>query len=208
MEITKEIQRRIGNQDPIQLVPWARGYDEALNRPNTVLFSVSRTAERNPRFHWVGPILEMTFSFYTRADAKVIIKNLGDAKKLNRIGVYHNDVRDTFLTQAGFRNLDRTNNNIQNFKKLMSGRIDAYASSPIQIEDEARAAGYKGSDVKEVFAFMRVQLYIVLSLGTPDAVIQDWSSAFAAMQKDGSYLALFRRYYPKLPLPGRAIADF
>jgi polar amino acid transport system substrate-binding protein len=208
VEIVEAIQRRVGTAEPIQLVPWARGYDAALNRPNTVLFSVARTAERNPRFHWVGPVLEMTFSFYARADSALRISSLEDAKRLKRIGVYNNDVRDTFLTQAGFRNLDRTNNNLQNVKKLMAGRIDVYASSPAQIDDEARAAGYKGSDVKEVFAFMRVQLFIVMSRGTPDDVVKAWSGAFAAMQKDGSFATLFRKYYPKLIPPERSTTPF
>lgn len=104
--------------------------------------------------------------------------------------------------------LDRTNNNIQNVKKLMAGRIDVYASSPVQIDDEARSAGYKGSDVKEVFAFMRVQLYIVMSLGTPDDVVKAWSGAFATMQKDGSFATLFRKYYPKLNPPERSMTPF
>lgn len=208
VEITTEIQKRAGNQDAIEMVPWARGYDAVQKRPNTVLFSMSRTAARNPLFHWVGPVLEASYSFYARADSNLVIKNLGDAKKLKRIGVYINDVRDSFLTQAGFKNLDRTTNNMQNFKKLMAGRVDVYASASISIEEEARAAGYKASDVKEVFTFLHFQLYIALSKGTPEGVVKAWSDAFASMQKDGSFARLHRKYYPALPLPGKAITTF
>ena len=208
VEIAAEIQKRVGNQDPIQLVPWARGYDAILNTPNTLLFSMSRTADRNPLFHWVGPVLESSFSFFSRADSSIVIKTLEDAKRLERVGVYNNDVRDTFLTQAGFKNLDRTNNNIQNFKKLMAGRVDVYASASISIADEARAAGYKASAVKEVFTFMRVQLYIVLSKGTQASVVKAWSEAFAGMRKDGTFARIYRKYYPALPLPGKAITEF
>lgn len=150
----------------------------------------------------------MTLRFYTQADSRLQLKSLAEAKRPKRIGVYNNDVRDSFLTQAGFRNLDRTNNNVQNVKKLMAGRIEAYASSPVQVDDEARAVGCKGSDLREVFAFRRVQLHVVLSLGTPEETVQSWSNAFSAMQKDGSFEAVFRKYHPKLTPPERSLTAF
>jgi polar amino acid transport system substrate-binding protein len=208
VEITAEIQKRTGNRDPIQLVPWARGYDAVQKVPNTVLFSMSRTAERNAHFHWIGPILESSYAFYARADSTITIRVLEDAKRLRRIGVYNNDVRDTFLTQAGFTNLDRASNNLQNFRKLMAGRLDVYASTPISIEDEARAAGYQATDVKHVFTFMQVQLYIVLSKGTADELVRAWSEAFASLRKDGTFARIHKKYYPSRALPGKAITEF
>ena len=56
VEVVREIQRRVGNTDYIQEVPWARGHITLQNKPNTILFSVARAAERNPLFQWVGPI--------------------------------------------------------------------------------------------------------------------------------------------------------
>lgn len=208
VEIAAELQRRTGNHDPIQLVPWARGYDAVQKVPNTVLFSMSRTAERDPLFHWIGPILESSYAFYARADSKITIRGLQEAKRLKRIGVYNNDVRDTFLTQAGFTNLDRASNNLQNFRKLMAGRIDVYVSTPISIEDEARATGYQAADVKHVFTFMQVQLYIALSKGTPEDIVRAWSDAFASLRKDGTFARLHKKYYPSRALPGKAITEF
>ena len=197
----------MGNHDPIQLVPWARGYLKVQTEPNTVLFTMSRTAERNPLFHWVGPVVEQVFSFYAKADSPLTVRSLDDARKL-AVGVYINDVRDTFLTDAGFKNLSRVNNNTQNFKKLMMGRLDVYASSPSQIEDEAKAAEYKASDVKKLFDFLQVQLYIAMSRGTSPRIVTAWTRAFAAMEKDGTFAALHRKYYPADPLPGRAVTVF
>jgi polar amino acid transport system substrate-binding protein len=208
VELVREIQWRVGNADPIQVVPWARGYEEVRSKPNTVLFTMARTAQRNDSFQWVGPILEMSFSFYVRSDSPVKITNLEDAKQLTGIGVYTNDVRDQVLTQAGFTNLERTNNNIQNFKKLMSGRLDAYAGSSISIDGESKDAGYKASDVKSTYTFLKVQLYIAMSKGTPKGVVQAWTSALEGMRKDRTFMKIHRKYYPTAPLPGKAITDF
>jgi len=208
VEIVTELQKRIDNRDPIQLVPWARGYDAVQKTPGTVLFSMSRTAERDALFHWVGPILVSSYAFYARADSRIVIRGLEDARKLRRIGVYNNDVRDTFLTQAGFTNLDRAANNIQNFKKVMAGRLDVFASAPISIEDEARAAGCRASDIKHVYTFMEVQLYIVLSKGTPEDVVKAWTDAFASLRRDGTFARIHRKYYPARPLPGKPTTEF
>jgi len=208
VEIVTELQKRLGSHDPIQLVPWARGYDAVQKLPGTMLFSMSRTAERDPLFHWIGPVLETSYAFYARADSRIVLKDLEEARKLKRIGVYNYDVRETFLTRAGFTNLDRAANNIQNFKKLMAGRVDIYASSPISIEDEAKSAGYHASDVKHVLTFMQVQLYIVLSKGTPEGVVKAWSEAFSSQRKDGTFARLHRKYYPLRPLPGKAVTEF
>ncbi|NJN47058.1 MAG: transporter substrate-binding domain-containing protein [Candidatus Competibacteraceae bacterium] len=55
VDVVREIQRRVGNTDSIEVVPWARGYKAALERPNTVLFSTARTQEREPFFNGSVP---------------------------------------------------------------------------------------------------------------------------------------------------------
>lgn len=52
--LVREIQKRVGNTDPIEIVPWARGHNDVLKKPNIVLFSMARTAERENLFRWVG----------------------------------------------------------------------------------------------------------------------------------------------------------
>ena len=41
---------------PIQVVPWARGYRSLQNEGNAVLFATSRYHAREHLFQWVGPI--------------------------------------------------------------------------------------------------------------------------------------------------------
>ena len=202
VEVVRELQERVGNQDEIQVVPWARGYEEVLNTPNTMLFSMARTQERDALFYWVGPVAETTFGFYARADADLTITSLEDAKQVQAIGVYQNDVRDVFLTEAGFTNLDRSHAPVQNFRKLMEGRVELLAESDNAIADNAAANGYAPEDVKLLYVFMRSQLYIAISRQTDPAVARLWQEAFTGMQADGSLAAIYARYFPARPLPG------
>ncbi len=208
VEVVQEIQKRIGNTDPIQLVPWARGYVELENSPNVVLFATARTAQRNNLFKWVGPFDETAFSLFIKADSKITLKSLDDAKKLRAIGVYNSDVRDLYLTKAGFTNLERTVDNVANVKKLMSNRIDAFASAAISIDELAKLAGYKASDMKEALIFLKVQQFLAFSMKTPDSTVKAWSNAFEAMKKDKSFPRIYHKYYPHGPLPGPEITAF
>ena len=208
IDVVREIQKRTGNADPIQVVPWARSYQEIQAEPNVVLFSMTRTGERNPLFQWVGPIDETVFSFYVKADSKVSIKTMEDAKKLHAIGVYRNDVRDLFLTKAGFTNLDRAPDNLTNVKKLMLGRIDAYAGMPGELDDLAKAAGCKSSDLKPTISFLKAQQFIAISKATSPTVTKAWSDALDAMKKDKTFETIYRKYEPSKPLPGAAKTTF
>ncbi len=208
VDVVREIQKRVGNNDPIEVVPWARGYDDALNNPNTILFSMSRTKERNHLFDWVGPVSEITFGFWALADSTLTINSLDDAKKVGAIGVYQNDVRDLYLTEAGFTNLERTTDQVQSYKKLLSGRIDLYAESAAGIEGDAPRAGATPDQVKMLYPFLTTQLFIAISKGTPPDITRDWREAFAQMQADGTFKKLYKKYYPERELPGPEIVDF
>ena len=57
--ILKEIQSNQTVAD-IKILPWARGYLIAKSEKNAILFSMTRTPERDSQFKWVGPIFQNT----------------------------------------------------------------------------------------------------------------------------------------------------
>jgi polar amino acid transport system substrate-binding protein len=208
VDIVREIQKRVDNHDPIQVVPWVRGYNEIQNQPNVVLFSMARSSERDPLFEWVGPLYETTHYFYVRADSKIQLRNLEDARKLGMIGVYKEDIRDQYLTRLGFTNLDRSLDQGIMFKKLMSGRVDAIAGTPQAMDKIAMEAGVEPQNVKPAFSFLTVQGYIAFSKTTPPETVKAWAAAFQAMKKDGTFARIFKRYFPSTPLPDPSVRPF
>jgi polar amino acid transport system substrate-binding protein len=196
VELVQEIQKRAGNTDPIQLVPWARGYNEVRSQPNVVLFSMTRTEERDPLFQWVGPIRESMNQFYVRADSSLRISSLEEAKTLPLIGVYRDDIREQRLTKLGFTNLDRSPDTIIIAKKLMAGRVDAFVSNSDAVGKIMTDAGFKPEDVRPVFPFDKLHVYIAFSKTTSMELVKKWDGALQAMKKDGTFKRIFRKYYP------------
>lgn len=194
VELVEEIQRRVGDNSPIQVVPWARGL-EMLNRgSNTFLFTMARTADRENLYQWIGPIASVTYELFTKADSEIQINSLEDARKLSLIGVYRNDIRDQTLTKLGFKNLDRAASNISSFRKLMVGRVSAYTDSKLGVAGVAKAAGYQVSDVKSIFRLFDSQLYIAASKSTNKNIVKKWNDTLNEMKKDKSFHRLQVKY--------------
>jgi polar amino acid transport system substrate-binding protein len=208
VEVVREIQRRVKNTDPIQEVPWARGYRELERSRNTLLFVVARTGERNALFQWVGPITETAYTLYVKADSTVVLNNLEDAKRLKSIGVYRSDARDQMLTAAGFTNLDRTNDASTNAKKLMADRIDAFAASSVSIDGLLAAVGVPRESVREGLVFSRVQTWLAFSKDTPSNVVATWAGALDAMKKDKTFERMMKVGVPNWVPPSKPITEF
>lgn len=208
VEIVQEIQRRVGNTDHIQMVPWARGIEKLKHEPNSLLFSMARTADRDSQYQWIGPISETTYGLYVKANSRLKINTLDDAKRLGLIGVYRGDVRDQILTKLGFTNLDRANSTIFSFRKLMLGRVAMYADAPLAVKSLVESEGYKLTDVKLAYTFYRTQLYIATSKTTDPAIVAKWNRALEQMKKETTFLDIYRNHYPDVDPPGSTMTKF
>lgn len=208
VEIVREIQRRVGNSDPIQLVPWARGLNRLNSGPLVMLFSMGRTAERNEAYQWIGPIYENTYFLYSLAAAPFQLSSLEEARQLTSIGVYNNDIRDQVLTALGFTNLSRQVNNESLIRMLFAGRLDAIAASKDGIGPLVEKTGHSVDEVRQQLKFLIAQLYIGVSLDTPVSIVQTWNAVLDEMRTDATLLAIFRKYQLEDYYPGPAITKF
>ncbi|MBC3875902.1 substrate-binding periplasmic protein [Undibacterium flavidum] len=194
VEVVQEIQRRLGNKDRIQVVPWSRGIDKLNKEPNSFLFTMARTPDREQLYQWIGPILFIEYGLYVKADSSIQINKLEDAKKIGLIGVYRDDIRDQTLSKLGFTNLDRASSVASSFKKLMIGRIAAYADAKKGVAITANLAGYQASDVKLAYDLFKNPLYIAVSKNTDAAIVAQWNSSLEEMKKDKSFLKILKKY--------------
>jgi polar amino acid transport system substrate-binding protein len=90
-QVVQEIMRRLGIDDSIAVVPWARGYQRLNNEPNVVLFTTALTPERERRFHWVGPLFDSRMVFFARQSDPRRIESLEAAKQVAAVATYRED---------------------------------------------------------------------------------------------------------------------
>ena len=185
VEIVKEIMKRIGKEYKITVAPWARGYNDLLSKDNVVLFSTTRTDEREKLFKWVGPVGINQWRFYAKKGSGIKINSLEDAKKVKAIGTYIDDVREKFLINEGFQNLESVSENHLNVKKLTTKRINLWISG-IGADDVCKKAGIDPKEIESVFVVKEMKLYIAFSLSIKDEVIKEWKDAYDSIKTDGT----------------------
>ena len=191
MRVVQEILRRLAIDSPIEVVPWARGYHLARTQPNVALFSTSRLPQRETVFKWVGPLYTQRWGFYARRTADIEIDSMDAAKKVARIGTYHEDAKEQYLKSLGFRNLVSTNNNIGNVRHLMAGTIDMWVSSDFNMPYIVRYAGEDSRQLKLVLSFKTVGNYIAFSRMTSDRIVAQWQKVLDDIRRDGTWARYF-----------------
>lgn len=197
VEIVREIMRRLGQNHPIEPVPWARGFHMALHDPHTMLFTTARIPEREGLFKWVGPLHISRFTFYARKDDQHPIKSLEDAKEVTAIGCIAGDVREKLLLNKGFKNTVPyfgMHANTQNLKKLMAGRLDLWISSPKDALTTLANTGVNPSEIKEVLTLSQHYEYMAFSKETSDETVATWQKTLDEIKADGTYKKIMSKY--------------
>jgi polar amino acid transport system substrate-binding protein len=190
-DTVRELVSRAGIDYTIELLPWKRAYTAALERRDACVFSTTRTPEREPRFKWIGPIGEADWVLMGRADRKLRLNSLDDARGY-RIGTYNGDARDQYLRTRGF-NVDPAPNDLINPRKLMADRIDFWAASIRRGSVTLSRMGY-GDKIVPVLVFNRIRVYLACNRGVPDAVVARMNGALEAMERDGATQRILHRY--------------
>lgn len=187
----REAMQRAGVDYNIELLPWKRAYLAAQQRPDACVYSTSRTPEREALFKWVGPTDIGEWVMMGRADSKLTLRSLEDARGL-RIGTYNGDARDAYLRTRGFR-VDAANEDLANAGKLVLDRIDLWAAS---LRSGSTILSRYGYDKKIVplLVFKRIELYLACNPGVPDALIARLNAAFDTMARDGTARRIERSY--------------
>ena len=141
----------------MEVYSWARAYYKAQNEPNTMIFSIRRTKEREHKFHWICPLIESEREFIYRLSSRddIQIVYFNDAKSYS-LGVVRDDFTHEKLVTNGFiegKHLDVNNDGLANLKKLLKGRVDLIVQSDRSIERRMTALKLPLSTVTPVIPF-------------------------------------------------------
>lgn len=199
VEIVKEIQRRVGSREKIQVYPWARAYKMALKDENVVLFSTTHTKERDDKFKWVGPLATKRDILVAKKSLGIIINNLDDAKKVGHIGTLRDDTREILLKKHGFTNLEPVSDEQLNAQKLVLERIDLWAYKIPGLKTVCELAGVDHNELEEVYHLREIDVSIAFSKKTSDSIVKKWKNAFDEMIVDGTIIQIRRKWNDKLP---------
>ncbi|MBF0378748.1 MAG: ABC transporter substrate-binding protein [Desulfamplus sp.] len=195
VDIVREIQRKIGDTTPIEIIPEARVFDFASTEPNIVFFSFSRTPERENMFHWIVMIMRKPWVLYAKKNTDLHINSIADLKKVDRIGVVRGDARTVWLEQHGLFNIEEVSYHEMNLKKLMADRISLFFYEPQGLAYMCRKLGYDIASFEPVLMPYISDVYIAMSKqGTPLETVKLWKDAAIELQSEGIFQRISEKW--------------
>jgi len=195
-EVVREALALLKLDVEIEVYPWARAFKVASERPNTMLFSVVRTQEREGLFHWVGVVCEVrSFLFRLKSRGDISAGKLSDLRQ-HTIGVVRGWAGQSYLEKNGFEHLQEVAVSDLNIKKLLNGRVDLIEDYEANLIYRMKRLGYDPNLVEKVYfnADISGPLYAVFSRDTPDDVIAQFKDAFSTVHLTGSYDTIQRKW--------------
>lgn len=156
---------------------------------------MTRTKQREFMFKWVGPVSDNSWVFYAKADSKIVINSLEDAKSSRyKIGTYFQGANELFLRENNFDNLYSVPKDNLNVQKLIRGRINLWAAGETQGLYKTKQLGINPNLIKKIYKIKDTQLYIAFSRSTPNSIISQWQNELDKMKKNGKYQEIMDKY--------------
>jgi len=195
--IVKELLKRSGlgvADGKIKVYPWARAYMILQKEENVMLFSTTRSEEREKLFKWVGPIASRTIWFWKMKKRKDInVNSLDDAKQF-KVGAVREFASAKYMARLGF-NLDLCNSEEINFRKLLANRIDILTALELAAAYHMNKQGKSFSQLEKLVKLDdRYDYYLALNISTSDEIINSLQNALEDMKKDGTYEKIRQLY--------------
>ncbi|WP_340678260.1 transporter substrate-binding domain-containing protein [Paraglaciecola sp.] len=95
----KQLLERANLKYDLHMVPWARAYNIVKTTPNTLIYSMNRSPEREPYFHWITVVAQIDNSFIALASKDLNITQLDDARKFMIAVIRDGYAHDVLLSQ-------------------------------------------------------------------------------------------------------------
>ena len=191
VDIVREIFKRADISYSLTLrFPWERVYKLALENPGYGAFVMARLPDRERLFKWVGPIGPDDWIMLAKADSKISLETLEDARKY-RIGAYKGDAIAMTLAKQGLKPVVVLRDQ-DNAKKLVNGQIDLWATGDPAGRYLARLEGVSG--LKTVLRFNSAELYLALNKDVSDETVAKLQAALDQMRKEGKVDEIMAQY--------------
>ena len=195
-DVVRAALEEVGASAEIKILPWARAYKLASREPNVMLYSVVRTADREPLFHWVGVVCEVrSFLYKLKKRDDISSNDLADLKDY-AVGVVRGWAGQRYLEKNGFHKLQTVAVSEFNIRKLIGGRVDLIEDYEANIVYRMKRMGLDYGLLEKVYfnADISGPLFAVFNRDTPEDVVGSFRKAFSKIHLDGRYDAIRKRW--------------
>ncbi len=198
-ELLKAMTADAGLRLRIEVLPWQRSVQEASRHPDSVLFSLTRTPERETQFRWVGPISPRRILVY-RLSHRTDVRP-ASLKQLNgwRLGVTRDSAAARTLLAEGLRpevELELGLDDATNLRKLLAGRMELIALLDWAAAWHLRELKLPYTTLTPVLPLdVDKSYWYGLPVDSDPAIARRLQTALDRIRRDGRYERLRQQYF-------------
>ncbi len=198
VEVLEAVLEKAGSSQTrkdFRMVPWARGVSMLDSEPNTLLFLMTRTRERAPKYQWVGPLFHNISYVIAKRGSGINIDSPESFGQL-KPGAINGDVSENYLIELGFEKeqIAQTNHSESLVLMLNFGRVDLIIDNWANFQSVVEAQSLDPNTFEAIGVANTDGVSFALSMQTPDWLVRRLQSAFEAMWRDGSVDAIRESY--------------
>ncbi|MET1080472.1 MAG: transporter substrate-binding domain-containing protein [Pseudomonas sp.] len=196
-EIVRAIMALTGDDFEVVLLPSMRATLALQSRPKTIMYSLFRTAEREPLYKWVGPIVEESIHPYQLANAPQPVHSLEQLLQAPQITTRHAGLVPKMLQSQGFKNLDKSaTTSLQLYRMLLAGRTDLIiGDTDAGVAYYSRQLNMPPGTLRRIpIELYRASLYIAFSRDCDEQLVAAWALALEQLRRSGELARIQGRY--------------
>ncbi|MCT7942152.1 substrate-binding periplasmic protein [Shewanella holmiensis] len=190
IEFIDALFKQAGLEYEILFFPLKRGMSMAESSVNTCVLPIERNQHREVHYTWIGPVMVSRYGIFSASPSQPPLVSLNDAKFAS-IGSFLGSGIGEYLTQFGYQ-VDLTNNDTLNVKKLQRGRIDFWAADLVSAKAIMRDNDIHFGEPKIVF-FTSIRA-MACHIDLPMATQKRLNDALQALYKSGYMAQLHQKY--------------
>ncbi|MDI3398880.1 transporter substrate-binding domain-containing protein [Pseudomonas sp. V88_4] len=194
VDVVHALATQTGDRIQLQQVPLLRALRIASDTPDTGVFTVLRTDERDDRYQWVGPLIEVETALYARDNLQPPVHSLREADHLGRITVPRKWLVYSYLQGQDLNNLYGVETPEQMMRLFSLGRTDFVVSDTWSKAALAREQGMEPGRLQYQIPLMKQNTYIAFSPQTDPKQVARWQQALDTLRADGRLEQLRQRW--------------
>lgn len=190
-DVLNALLERANLEHSIKLRDLSYGLKRTEQHSDHGIYCVSRTADRDPAFDWVGPLASIKWTLFAKPGSSIELKNLKDATKY-KIGGYKGDVMTGYLADKGF-NVSAISNNGLNARRLVQDQIDLWVADGLAGPYLAADAS-DVTDLEQVLVFRETPMYLAINKHTDPKVLRALQDSYQKLVSSGDIETISRSY--------------
>ena len=190
LEVMEEVFKITDDDIDLQVLPWARAYRTVLNKPNTLIFSLSRSLLREKLFIWGGKLTtDFDYAWGLKENFQTPITQLEQLRKY-KIALTNLTSTDQYFKQKKYPDVYEVVSQDHGLKMLILNRVDVIIGMKNPLKARAKILNLDFDKLKSIIPITPVDLYFAFSLNTDKKIVNKYREAYKEIVKNGTLTKL------------------